>query len=314
MNKPKLSIQNFAFLTGLSVATASFITTAAEVSNVTTEPLPVSQNTSKATSSDISNPVPGGVAIIDFGLVTDASPAVRPKARYGSKKILIAKKNGRWEGYVGLSLKTLPGDYIVNYKSTEPNAKDKQITIKVQPKNYPEQRIKMKMKKYVSPNKDQLARIKKEKIHMGKSFKTWRDTEMSGDMSWPVTGPISSPFGLRRFFNDQPRNPHSGIDIAAPEGTNITLPLDGHIIDTGNYYFNGNTVFVDHGQGMISMFNHMSKITVQAGDKLKRGDKIGEIGQTGRVTGPHLHWSLNLNQTRVDPMVFLPEMDSTIKD
>ena len=94
--------------------------------------------------------------------------------------------------------------------------------------------------------------------------------------------PLSSPFGLRRFFNDQPRNPHSGIDIAASEGTDIVMPSDGVIIDTGDYYFNGMTVFIDHGQGMISMMNHMSKIAVKKGDKLKRGDKIGEIGQTGR--------------------------------
>jgi len=144
---------------------------------------------------------------------------------------------------------------------------------------------------------------------MGKLFKIWRETDVSIDLSWPVDGIVSSPFGLKRFFNDQPRNPHSGLDIAAPEGTDIVLPSDGDIIDTGNYYFNGNTVFVDHGQGMISMFNHMSKISVKTGDKLKRGDKIGEIGKTGRVTGPHLHWSLNLNQTRVDPMLFLPEKE-----
>ncbi len=247
--------------------------------------------------------VPGGVTRIELGSASEP----RPQARFGSKKILVTQQDGKWQGLVGLSLKTLPGDYIVRVRTGKNNRTDKEITIKVQPKTYPEQRIKMKQKKYVSPDKEQLARIKNEKIHMGKLFKVWRETDVSIDLSWPVTGPISSPFGLKRFFNDQPRNPHSGLDIAAAEGTEILLPLDGNIIDTGNYYFNGNTVFVDHGQGLISMFNHMSKITTKTGDKLKRGDKIGEVGQTGRVTGPHLHWSLNLNQTRVDPMLFLPE-------
>ena len=166
----------------------------------------------------------------------------------------------------------------------------------------------MKQTKYVSPGKEQLARIKREKKHMRKLFKIWREADVSVQLSWPVVGPLSSPFGLRRFFNDQPRNPHSGIDIAAPEGTDIVMPSDGIIIDTGDYYFNGKTVFIDHGQGMISMLNHMSKITAKTGDMLQRGDKIGEIGSTGRVTGPHLHWSLSLNEARVDPMLFLPEM------
>jgi len=220
---------------------------------------------------------------------------------------MVIKRDGKWKGLVGLSLKTLPGDYIVSYKAGKMSKPDKEIAIKVHPKTYPEQRIKIKERKYISPNKKQLARIKKEKEHMGKLFKIWRETDVSVELSWPTKGPVSSPFGLKRFFNDQPRNPHSGIDIAAPEGTDIVLPSDGNIIDTGNYYFNGKTVFVDHGQGMISMFNHMSKITAKTGDKLRRGDKIGEVGKTGRVTGPHLHWSLNLNQSRVNPMLFLPE-------
>ena len=252
----------------------------------------------------VGNPVPGGVAVVDLGPAD--KPA--PNTRYGAKRILVIEQDGRWKGIVGLSLKTLPGNYIVSYQSKAKNSSSNDANIKVLPKTYPEQRIKMKQKKYVSPSKEQLSRIKTEKAHMGKLFKLWRDTDVSVQLSWPVTGPLSSPFGLRRFFNDQPRNPHSGIDIAAPEGTAIVLPSDGLIIDTGDYYFNGKTVFVDHGQGMISMFNHMSKITVNTGDKLKRGDKIGEIGSTGRVTGPHLHWSLSLNEARVDPMLFLPEM------
>lgn len=258
-----------------------------------------------AESSFKGAPVPGGVAIVDLG----PSNEPLPRTRYGAKRILVIEQDGHWKGLVGLSLKTLPGNYIVSYQTKEENSTSKEASIKVIPKTYPEQRIKMKQKKYVSPDKEQLTRIKKEKKHMGKLFKVWRDTDVSVDLSWPVDGPLSSPFGLRRFFNDQPRNPHSGIDIAAPEGTNIVLPSDGVIIDTGNYYFNGKTVFVDHGQGMISMFNHMSKITAKTGEKLQRGDKIGEIGSTGRVTGPHLHWSLSLNEARVDPMLFLPEQE-----
>ena len=252
----------------------------------------------------VGNPVPGGVAIVDLGSTEDPLP----RTRFGAKKVLVIKQDGQWKGLVGLSLKTLPGNYIVSYQTDNDKGSSKEASIKVAPKSYPEQRIKMKQKKYVSPGKEQLSRIKREKTHMGKLFKIWREADVSVELSWPVVGPLSSPFGLRRFFNDQPRNPHSGIDIAAPEGTDIVMPSDGIIIDTGNYYFNGKTVFVDHGQGMISMFNHMSKIAAKTGDKLQRGDKIGEIGSTGRVTGPHLHWSLSLNEARVDPMLFLPEI------
>ena len=259
-------------------------------------------NTASAASFTGSS-VPGGVGIVDLGESSDP----RPQARYGSKNVLIIEQDGHWKGLVGLSLKTLPGNYIVSYQIEKDSSTYKEVSVKVKPKTYPEQRIKMKQKKYVSPDKKQLARINSEKKHMGKLFKIWRHTDVSVDLSWPVDGPLSSPFGLRRFFNDQPRNPHSGIDIAAPEGTDIVMPSDGIIIDTGDYYFNGKTVFVDHGQGMISMFNHMRKIAVKTGDKLIRGDKIGEIGQTGRVTGPHLHWSLSLNEARVDPMLFLPK-------
>lgn len=257
-----------------------------------------------ADSTFAGNPVPGGVAVVDLGSTENPLPLTR----YGTKRVLVIKQDGHWKGLVGLSLRTLPGNYIVSYQTDNGKGSSKDANIKVAPKTYPEQRIKMKQKKYVSPGKEQLARIKREKKHMGKFFKIWRDTDVSVQLSWPVVGPLSSPFGLRRFFNDQPRNPHSGIDIAAPEGTDIVMPSDGIVIDTGDYYFNGKTVFIDHGQGMISMLNHMSKITAKTGDKLKRGDKIGEIGSTGRVTGPHLHWSLSLNEARVDPMLFLPEM------
>ena len=121
----------------------------------------------------------------------------------------------------------------------------------------------------------------------------------------PVQGPLSSPFGLKRFFNGQSRAPHSGLDFAVPTGTPIRAPAAGRVILTGNYFFNGNTVFVDHGQGLISMFCHLSVIDVSPGDTLARGQILGKVGATGRVTGAHLHWNVSLNDARIDPAIFI---------
>ncbi len=125
------------------------------------------------------------------------------------------------------------------------------------------------------------------------------------DLALPVNGPFSSPFGLRRFFNEQPRRPHSGLDIAAAEGTPIQAAASGQIVNTGDYFFNGNTVFIDHGQGMITMYCHMNSIAVKEEQKVNQGEVIGAVGMTGRVTGAHLHWSVIMNKTMVDPELFL---------
>jgi murein DD-endopeptidase MepM/ murein hydrolase activator NlpD len=124
----------------------------------------------------------------------------------------------------------------------------------------------------------------------------------------PVHGRISSIFGLRRYFNEQPRLPHSGIDIAAPIGTPVVAPLDGTVMETGDYFFNGKTVFINHGQGLISMLNHLSRITVKRGVYVRQGQKLGEVGMSGRVTGPHLHWTISLNNSRIDPALFVSEI------
>ena len=158
----------------------------------------------------------------------------------------------------------------------------------------------------VDPTAEDLKRIAREQTLSNQAFTTWSEV-LADDLRFdlPARGRFSSAFGLRRFFNSQARQPHSGLDIAAPEGTPITAPAAGTVIDTGNYFFNGNTVFIDHGQGLISMYNHLSRIGVKKGVHVTRGQRIGAVGKTGRVTGAHLHWTLSLNNARVDPLLFL---------
>ncbi len=241
--------------------------------------------------------VPGGVAVIDL-----KTPHLPKNVRYNKKPILTKQVNGSWYAVVGLSLGTKPGQHQVHY---EVNGKQHKKTFLVQGKQYKTQYLTIKNKRHVNPYKKDIDRIIREKKTIQTALNTWTDqAQVSLQFQLPVQGRFSSPFGLRRYFNQQPRRPHSGLDIAAPQGTPIIAPATGTIINTGNYFFNGNTVFMDHGQGLISMFCHLHEIHVKPGQVLRAGEQLGTVGKTGRVTGPHLHWGVSLNNARVEPKLF----------
>lgn len=241
--------------------------------------------------------VPGGIVIIPL----DTAQDTRPNAAYNKQPVAVMKHNHAWVAVLGLNLKTKSGEHFIV-------SQGKRYPFQVVAKDYPEQHIQLKTRKHIDLSPEDLARHRAEKKQSAAVFTSF-DLSQSLDLSFikPVVGPYSSPFGLKRFFNGEPRNPHSGIDIAAPSGTPIYAPAQGKVVLTGDFFFNGNVVYMDHGQGLISMFCHLSAIDVKPGDTLKQGELLGKVGATGRVTGPHLHWSVSLNNARIDPLILLPK-------
>ncbi|MBS7599646.1 peptidoglycan DD-metalloendopeptidase family protein [Pseudomonas sp. RC2C2] len=242
----------------------------------------------------LNKPVPGGVAVIDLG-----PAATAPSARFDGKPVLVVREQDTWLAIVGLPLTQKPGTAQLTLGS-------RTLSFTVGSKKYPEQRITLKNKRQVNPDPADLKRIDAELAEQIKAYRSFSPTLPSNlILDKPVNGPLSSKFGVRRFFNGEERNPHAGLDFAVPAGTPIKTPANGKVILIGNYFFNGNTVFVDHGQGFISMFCHMSRIDVKPGQQLSRGAVVGRVGATGRATGPHIHWNVSLNDARVDPAIFI---------
>jgi murein DD-endopeptidase MepM/ murein hydrolase activator NlpD len=246
------------------------------------------------------NPVPGGIAII--AVVQDSAPA--PLVRFQQQRVLVVPANGMWQAVVGLPLSLEPGEQRLDISD---RGAARTLAFQVLPKQYETQYLTLANKRQVDPSAEDLKRIAREQALSNQAFAAWSEV-LADDLRFdlPARGRFSSTFGLRRFFNNQARQPHSGLDIAAPEGAPVTAPAAGVVIETGNYFFNGSTLFIDHGQGLISMYNHLSRIDVKKGTHVTRGQRIGAVGKTGRVTGAHLHWTVSLNNARVDPMLFLP--------
>lgn len=244
--------------------------------------------------------VPGGIALIDLG--STETPV--PQATFQGDRVMVQSDQGHWWAVVGLPLATQPGQQKL--KVTEAGGATRSIDFTVTDKRYTEQRLTLKNKKMVNPDPLDLKRIAREQQLSKKAFAKFSEqAEVPLLFTTPVSGRLSSPFGLRRFFNDQARAPHSGLDIAAPQGTPVSAPAAGTVIEVGDYYYNGRTVFVDHGQGLVSMYCHLDTIDVKVGDQVAQGETLATVGKTGRATGPHLHWSVSLNNARIDPSLLL---------
>ena len=243
--------------------------------------------------------VPGGIIKITI----DSND--RPRAWFQDKPVLVTGNGNSWQAIVGIPLETVPGEHYLKVSQGNINTR---YAFTVNGKDYETQYLTIKDKRRVNPSPEDMQRIQKEMKLIENAKFNWREADVRDlGLMLPVSGRYSSPFGLRRFFNQQYRKPHSGLDIVAEEGTPVKAAADGLVINTGDYFFNGNTVFIDHGQGLITIYCHLNRIDVRTGDKLLRGDTIGAVGSTGRVTGAHLHWGVLLNGTMVNPELFLPD-------
>ncbi len=244
-------------------------------------------------------PVPGGIARIPLG-----AHAQRPLAHAGEVPLLVIGSPADWTALVGIPLAAKAGRAALRVKTDGP---EREVPYTIAAKAYAQQKLQV-APRTVDLSAQDLARHERERVHQQQVMAVFSSPMPNAEalgMQAPVAGPRSSSFGLRRVFNGQPRQPHSGMDIAAPTGTPITAPLPGRVLDTGDYFFNGGTVWLDHGGGLLTLYCHLSAIDVKSGDTLRTGDRLGAVGATGRVTGPHLHWGVLLNRTMVDPALFL---------
>jgi murein DD-endopeptidase MepM/ murein hydrolase activator NlpD len=256
-----------------------------------------------ASAMPVHAPWPGGVAVIDAGDVDDA--ASPPVFEFEDRRVLVVANAGRWQAVVGIPLEQAIGRATVSIRND--TGQEHSVDFDVRPHAYREQRLTVSQQ-YVEPDPAQVERIAAERKTLDGAILGWSDTAPSAlHFPTPVAGPRSSSFGLRRFFNEQPRSPHKGMDIAASRGTPVSVPATGKVAVSGDFFFNGNTVVLDHGQGLVTMYCHLDAIDVSVGQHLEAGAVLGKVGATGRVTGAHLHFAVYLNGTAIDPALFLQD-------
>lgn len=252
-----------------------------------------------STAFPVDESVPGGVAVVTLPVQGKAAP----KVELAGHRIMVVPHDGQWYALAGIALDATPGEMSLEMQD---GAAHSQVKFNVAAKEYAVQSLTIANPEMVNPTAAQMQRIEREQAHLDKVVNGWRKTRSPGiSFIWPAAGPETSAFGVKRVLNGEAKNPHGGIDIGAPLGTPVRAPADAVVADVGHYYFCGKTLTLDMGQGLYSVYCHLSRIKVNPGAHVKQGQVVGKIGATGRTTGPNLHWTVRLNGAAVDPHVFL---------
>lgn len=254
------------------------------------------------TDSSLAQSVDPKNTVVPGGIYRWTPPAGATDIRFNNRPVMRLRD----QILVGIPLNHPLGAANLAYVLS---GEDASHSFSVVDKAYTEQHITLQNREMVNPNPEQLARIRGESRRQRALYLQHSDAPPpTAGFIQPLQGRISSLFGHRRFFNGQARNPHSGLDIAAPTGSEIRAPAAAEVTLVDDLYYNGKTIFLDHGQGLITMYCHLSESLVTEGERVEQGEVIGLVGATGRVTGPHLHWSVSLNGYRVDPQSMMAEL------
>ena len=247
----------------------------------------------------LARPVPGGIAVLDLGSLDEHAPVVMADAH----RALVVASGGQWRAIIGIPLAAAPGHASVTVRAAQGS---RRVGYEVLAHDYPTQALQVEPRHVDLAARD-LARFNREKPLLERALSTYSETAPATlVLNPPVAGLRSSSFGSRRVFNGQARNPHTGMDIAAATGEPVLAAAAGRVAGTGDYFFNGRTVIVDHGEGWLTLYCHLSRIDVQDGQAVTTTTRLGLVGATGRATGPHLHFGVMLNHAWVDPELLLP--------
>lgn len=251
---------------------------------------------------------PGELLLVTVAGNDEKTP---PSATVGGRALdfFPGASTGTWLAFVGLDLDYPLGPSKLVAELRAPGGKPvkREEPFTVVDGGFPVQELKVEQK-YVTPAKDDAERAEAEAAKLHKLFaKTEEKRLFEGRFDSPIPGAATARFGERRVFNGQPRAPHSGMDLKAKAGRPVRAPAAGRVLLADPLFYAGNTIILDHGLGLTTQYAHLSKFLVKPGDAVKKGQIIGKVGATGRVTGPHLHWALKLKNTRLDPysLVFL---------
>ena len=281
------------------IAAAALATLVALYGPVLAQAPPVVQTVLSASAAG-----PGDVVRLDIACACEATGT---SATIFGRPIHLARVGDRWQGLIGIDLDVKPGTYPIEVvvTPTGSGAIASAQTLTVIDKKYQVRRLRV-APNFVDPPASELTRIQQDAAALQTIFEAaGSPRQWQGAFQAPVSDPPNSSFGARSIYNGQPRSPHSGTDFSAKAGTPVTAPASGQVVLARALYFTGNTVVLDHGLGLYSVLAHLQEIGVKEGDHITRGDVVGLVGGTGRVTAPHLHWSVRLNNARVDPLSVL---------